>query len=119
MSSAIVLGKRKRKATAKVEPEPDADALEDAQAIFRRHFEAQFAPIQDSKKGSKQSRGKSKNATGGAEADDDNTDGVEDMRSDSEPDEDAWDGLSEEDSGGVFFRVRQAMLAITDDFFYR
>lgn len=94
MSSAIVLGKRKRRATTgQVEPAP---ALEDAQAIFRRHFEAQFAPIQDDAHQSKPPPAEA--------ADDDNTDGVEDMRSDdSESDGDAaWGGLSEEgDSQGA------------------
>lgn len=99
MSSALVLGKRKRRATtaAQVEPAraaPDAAALEDAQAIFRRHFEAQFAPIQDAAPQSKPPPAKA------ADDDDDdhNTDGVEDMRSDdSESDgDDAWGGLSEE-----------------------
>lgn len=108
MSSALVLGKRKRRATTgQVEPAPAPDAaaaaaLEDAQAIFRRHFEAQFAPIQDA------DAHQSKPPPAEADDDDDdndNTDGVEDMRSDdsSESDgDDAWGGLSEEgDSQGA------------------
>lgn len=115
MSSSIILGKRKRKAAAKVEPEPDAAEVEDAQAIFRRHFEAQFAPIQDAKKKSKQSAGSGKKTATGLEADDDGADEVEDMRSDSESDDDAWDGLSEEDdSEGMFSCVPLDWLAITD-----
>lgn len=107
MSSTGVLGKRKRKAAAKAEPEPDTAALEDAQAIFRRYFEAQFAPIQDSKKSLKQSGANLKKAAGGIEEGEDDKDddagGVEDMRSDSESDENAWNGLSgEEDSEGSF-----------------
>lgn len=114
MSSTAVLGKRKRKATAKSEPEPDTASLEDVQAIFRKHFEAQFAPIQDSRKSSNQVTGKSKKTARGAGAEDnDDTDGVEDMRSDSESDDDVWDGLSgEENSEGATLCVLPGIMAI-------
>lgn len=101
MSSAGVLGKRKRKATTKVESEPDPSALEDAQAIFRKHFEAQFAPIQDRKQNSEKGVSKGKMTIGDGQVHDD-ANGPEDMRSESESDQDAWDGVSgDEDSEGV------------------
>lgn len=124
MTSAGVLGKRKRKAIAKVKPEPepesmpDAAAMEDAQAIFRRHFEAQFAPIQTNKGTSKHNGMSKKKKAGGVggndddDDDDDDADGVEDMRSDSESDENAWDGISgEEDSEGVYFGLKNDLTA--------
>lgn len=88
-----VLGKRKRKPAQKVEKDTDGPAVEDAQEIFRRHFEAQFAPIQD------EATSKTKHAKAGPEAEDDGEGGVEDMRSDSESDDedDEWGGVSEDD----------------------
>lgn len=103
MSSAPILGKRKRKPAQKVEDDnnPDAPALEDAQAIFRRYFEAQFAPLEDKPK--TRTDGK-KSSKSGAESDgEEDGDGVEDMRSDSESEGDnEWGGLSgEDDSKGA------------------
>lgn len=70
-----VLGKRKSRSAAAA----PAISAEEAQAIFRRHFEAQFLPLDD---------GKPK------EGDGDNA--VENLRSDDEDeDEDEWDGVSE------------------------
>ncbi|KAI1374644.1 hypothetical protein F4677DRAFT_163092 [Hypoxylon crocopeplum] len=73
---ATVLGKRKSRAQ-KGEP---SISEEEAQTIFRRHFEAQFAPLEESDSISK--------VTGTSEP--------EDLRSDSEDDasEASWDGLS-------------------------
>ncbi|ROW14392.1 hypothetical protein VPNG_03971 [Cytospora leucostoma] len=127
--ATTVLGKRKRvkqqkeqknpadKATraAKVEDDDAAAAeraaLEEAQAIFRRHFEAQFVPLQEETEGAGAGKG-GKKARGPEESDDDSDGGVEDLRSDSEEEDDdddddevddddgdgddAWDGLSGE-----------------------
>lgn len=100
MPSEKVLGKRKRKPVQKAEEDTDGPAIEDAQEIFRRHFEAQFAPIQDeSDAAAGKSSGKRKNAKAGAEAEGHGEGGVEDMRSDSESDDedDEWGGVSEDD----------------------
>ncbi|KAG4222045.1 hypothetical protein PC116_g29479 [Phytophthora cactorum] len=83
---ATVLGKRKSRAQ---KPEPSV-SQEDAQAIFRRHFEAQFAPLEES-----HAAAVSKPAQ---------VDEPEDLRSDSEDDddgasEDSWDGVSESEDG--------------------
>lgn len=103
MPSDRVLGKRKRKPVEKAEDSTeDATALEDAQAIFRRHFEAQFAPLEEEEEGpDKAGKGKKAKAKADADVDDEDGDGdgVEDMRSDSESDDDGeWSGLSGEDS---------------------
>ena len=81
MPSSSTPGKRKRKAAASAE----ADALEDAQAIFRRHFEAQFAPLAGSGK-AKSKKARARAAEGDDE--DGDGDGVEDMRSDCEEEDD-------------------------------
>ncbi|CAN8096640.1 unnamed protein product [Discula destructiva] len=97
MTSEPVLGKRKRKPAQKVDDDDkSAPAPEDAQAIFRRHFEAQFAPLEDKPRAGASGN---KRARGGAESsDEEDGDGVEDMRSDSEGDDsDEWGGLSGED----------------------
>lgn len=109
----VVLGKRKRrvpaeKAAADIDAKTDeAAALEEAQAIFRKHFEAQFAPLEgsdDEEAGRSAAKGRRKVTAGkGAAGDEDDAVGVEDMRSetsDSGEDEDGqdeWDGLSSED----------------------
>lgn len=98
-SSDAVLGKRKRKPTKKVE-DGDATAAaapEDAQAIFRRYFEAQFAPLEAKPVTGTGTKTRSKNALDFEDEED--GDGVEDMRSDSESEgaEGSWDGLSGED----------------------
>lgn len=109
----MVLGKRKRRVPAeKAAADPDAKtdeaaALEEAQAIFRKHFEAQFAPLEgsdDDEAGRPAAKGRRKVAAGrGAAGDGDDAADVEDMRSetsDSGEDEDGqdeWDGLSSED----------------------
>ncbi|KAI1465010.1 uncharacterized protein F4812DRAFT_147887 [Daldinia caldariorum] len=84
---AAVLGKRKSRAQ---KPEPSV-SQEEAQAIFRRHFEAQFEPLQPS------SHAVSKPAQAADEP--------EDLRSDSDSDddddaasEDSWDGVSDSES---------------------
>lgn len=110
----VVLGKRKRrvptnKAAADVDAKADeAAALEEAQAIFRKHFEAQFAPLEGSDDDEDVSRPAAKDrrkasAGKGTNGDGDDAAGVEDMRSedsDSGEDDDSqdeWDGLSAED----------------------
>lgn len=119
VSDTTVLGKRKRvkqppppqkqpqsadKAEADEAAAAERAALEEAQAIFRRHFEAQFVPLQESEKGTSGSAGKKgrKEKAGKdsdeADEDDGGQPGVEDLRSDSEDeDDDDWDGLSGED----------------------
>ncbi|KAI1404007.1 hypothetical protein F4819DRAFT_173480 [Hypoxylon fuscum] len=76
---ATVLGKRKAR-TQKAEPPV---SQEDAQAIFRRHFEAQFAPLEPSDAVAKAALA---------------VEGPEDLRSDDSDDndgsEDEWDGIS-------------------------
>ncbi|KAI0841739.1 hypothetical protein F5Y06DRAFT_198627 [Hypoxylon sp. FL0890] len=77
---ATILGKRKSRAQ-KAEP---SVSQEEAQEIFRRHFEAQFAPLEPA-------HPISKNAP---------VDEPEDLRSDSDDvSEDSWDGLSGSESG--------------------
>lgn len=79
------LGKRKRHA---VEPEQDrrqsseeSDSIqEDAQAIFRRHFEAQFKPLPELKRVAKI---------------------VEEEPEDDSEEDSEWDGISDEDGGSV------------------
>lgn len=99
MPSDRILGKRKRKPVEKAEDSTDAAALEDAQAIFRRHFEAQFAPLEDETEDGTGKAGKSKKTVADEDIEDANGDGIEDMRSDSESEDDGeWDGVSGEDS---------------------
>lgn len=89
-----VLGKRK----AKADPEP-AISEEDAAAIFRRHFEAQFAPLPDAKE-PKVSAKKTKRDEKSVGDDGDNGRGDSDSsEGDDNEDEDEWGGLSGEDSG--------------------
>lgn len=116
MPSATLLGKRKRKPAQKVEEDTGEAALEDAQTIFRRHFEAQFAPIQNEPGGdATKPGGKSKKGQASAKLeDDDEEDGIEDMRSDSESGEeenDEWGGLSgdEDSSQGAYHENDGAM----------
>lgn len=83
-----VLGKRKSRSTATAS-EAEAGAkpaisAEEAQAIFRRHFESQFLPLDDGKPEDPSNVQDEENNT------------VEDLRSDDE-DEDEWDGVSEAD----------------------
>lgn len=106
----VVLGKRKRRVptekAADVDAKPDRSAaMEEAQAIFRKHFEAQFAPLEgsDDEASRPAAKGRRKGAAGrGAEGDREDAAGVEDMRSETsdsgEDDEsqDEWDGLSTE-----------------------
>ncbi|KAF3059442.1 hypothetical protein GL218_04463 [Daldinia childiae] len=76
---AAVLGKRKSRAQ-KTEP---SLSQEEAQAIFRQHFEAQFAPLDPSLTPSKPTH----------------IDEPEDLRSDSDDaSEDSWDGVSDSES---------------------
>lgn len=97
MPSDRVLGKRKRTPAEKAKKaghDTDAASMEDAQAIFRRHFEAQFAPLVEETKAPGEGGEGDKTK---ADADED-VDGMEDMRSGSESgDDDEWGGLSGED----------------------
>lgn len=68
-----VLGKRKA-------PEPTVSS-EDAQEIFRRHFEAQFLPIEEQEKRKAQKVRRNEDE----DEDEDDSDGSED---------DEWDGVS-------------------------
>lgn len=111
----VVLGKRKRRVPADKAADLDAKtdeaaALEEAQAIFRKHFEAQFAPLEgsdDEEPGRPAAKGRRRKAAAekGADGDEGGAAGVEDMRSetsDSGADDDSqdeWDGLSAEDDG--------------------
>lgn len=106
----VVLGKRKRRVptdkAADVDAKPDRSAAtEEAQAIFRKHFEAQFAPLEgsDGEASRPAAKGRRKGVAGrGADGDREDAAGVEDMRSETsdsgEDDEsqDEWDGLSTE-----------------------
>lgn len=114
----VVLGKRKRrvptdKAAANVDAKADeAAAVEEAQAIFRKHFEAQFAPLEGSDDDEDVSRPAAKDrrkaaAGRGTNGDGDDAAGVEDMRSedsdsgeDDDDSQDEWDGLSAGDDDG-------------------
>ncbi|KAK6063459.1 hypothetical protein SCUP515_12417 [Seiridium cupressi] len=78
-----VLGKRKSRSAA-VEGKPGVSE-EEAREIFRRHFEAQFAPLPET---TRQANGADSEGEG---------DGIEDLRSSSEDEDDEWDGLSETD----------------------
>lgn len=107
----VVLGKRKRRVPTDKAADVDAKAdksaaLEEAQAIFRKHFEAQFAPLEgsDDEARGPAAKGRRKGAAGrGQDGDRGDAAGVEDMRSetsDSGEDDDSqdeWDGLSAED----------------------
>lgn len=116
----VILGKRKRrvptdKAAANVDAKADeAAALEEAQAIFRKHFEAQFAPLEgsdddeDVSRPAAKDRRKAAAGKGRTNGDGDDAAGVEDMRSEDsdsgEEDDDSqdeWDGLSAEDDDCV------------------
>lgn len=112
MPSEHVLGKRKRKPVQKKDEDTDAAMIEDAQAIFRKHFEAQFAPIQD-EAGADASKlaGKGKKAKTTAESENDDDGGIEDMRSDPESDDGddgEWGGLSEKDGNSQGANHRNA-----------
>ncbi|KAI2782887.1 hypothetical protein F4815DRAFT_408784 [Daldinia loculata] len=77
---ATVLGKRKSRA----QQTESSLSQEEAQAIFRQHFEAQFAPLDPSHAASKSTQ----------------IDEPEDLRSDSDDaSEDSWDGVSDSESG--------------------
>ncbi|KAF4448658.1 hypothetical protein F53441_7967 [Fusarium austroafricanum] len=84
-----VLGKRK----ADTEP---AISEEDAAAIFRRHFESQFAPLPDSK----EFKSKSKKTKHEEENDGSESEESEELNSENKDDEsgDEWGGLSDKDS---------------------
>lgn len=84
-----VLGKRK------ADSEP-AVSEEDAAAIFRRHFEAQFAPLPDAE----ESNSNSKKTKQQRDADDDESDDSDRNNNVDEEDEDdeEWGGLSGDDS---------------------
>lgn len=111
----VVLGKRKRRVPADKAADADANldraaALEEAQAIFRKHFEAQFAPLEGSDdEASRPAAKERRKVAAGTGIDDDGHEaaGVEDMRSETsdsggyeDEDGDGWDGLSAEDDDG-------------------
>ncbi|KUI54349.1 hypothetical protein VP1G_01695 [Cytospora mali] len=112
-SDTTVLGKRKRvkQQQPRSKPKPaektkvddaaaavERAALEEAQAIFRRHFEAQFVPLQESEEDANGKKGgKARAGTKEAEGGEDGQGGVEDLRSDSEGDDDDDDEEDEED----------------------
>jgi hypothetical protein len=86
-----VLGKRKADAEPTI-------SEEDAAAIFRRHFEAQFAPLPDAE----ESKTNSKKTKQQGDADDDDdeshdSDGNNNVDEEEEDDEE-WGGLSGDDS---------------------
>jgi hypothetical protein len=86
-----VLGKRK------ADSEP-AISEEDAAAIFRRHFEAQFAPLPDAKE-PKSSSKKTKRDEESDEEDDGEGGDSDSNGGDGNEDGEEWGGLSGEDSG--------------------
>lgn len=91
-----VLGKRKASKVSKAS-EPSISA-EEANEIFRRHFEAQFAPLEDSHKPDEASR-KRKNDDEN-DVDDSSESSGEDDNNDIdevEGEEDEWGGLSDND----------------------
>lgn len=100
---ATVLGKRKSRASAA--PKAAAPAAkpavseEEAREIFRRHFEAQFAPLAESTTEGKETSGKKSKSKGGEKKQQQADDGVEDMRS-SDEDEDEDDDSDDEDQDG-------------------
>lgn len=114
---ATVLGKRKSRAsTAPKAAAPAANkpavSEEEAREIFRRHFEAQFAPLAESTtEGKETSSGKKSKSKGGEKKQQQVDDDVEDMRSEDEDededddedddsddeDQDDWGGLSGSD----------------------
>lgn len=116
MPSDRVLGKRKRRPAEKTEDSTDAAAVEDAQAIFRRHFEAQFAPLEEETQAGPGKAGNSKKAVADEEVEDGSGDGIEDMRSDSESEDDGeWDGVSGEGSSdGAYHQMLFLHRAQTD-----
>jgi hypothetical protein len=88
-----VLGKRKAR---EVEDKPAVD-LEDAQEIFRRHFEAQFKPLAVEPL---------RPLPATVEAEDDEDPG-------SEADDSEWEGLSE-DEEGMYIRLAKLTSSPTD-----
>ncbi|KAI1504169.1 hypothetical protein F5X99DRAFT_424194 [Biscogniauxia marginata] len=74
---ATVLGKRKSR-TQKADP---SVSQEDAMAVFRRHFEAQFKPLEPTTESTKLAPESQ----------------LEDMRSDSESSDGSWGGVSDEE----------------------
>ncbi|KAF5024003.1 hypothetical protein F66182_3949 [Fusarium sp. NRRL 66182] len=83
------LGKRK----ASAEP---AVSNEDAAAIFRRHFEAQFAPLPEAQDSSKKS--KRKEDSDSKESEDDNEEHNDGEGEYDEDEGDEWAGLSDDDT---------------------
>ncbi|KAJ4268599.1 pre-rRNA processing and 40S ribosomal subunit assembly [Fusarium torreyae] len=84
-----ILGKRK----ASAEP---AISEEDAAAIFRQHFESQFAPLPDAKESSSK-KTKRKEEDDDDESNEDDED-ENDIDEEDEEGEDEWGGISDEDS---------------------
>ncbi|KAF5655896.1 swr1-complex 5 [Fusarium sp. NRRL 25303] len=82
-----ILGKRK----AEPEPEP-LISQEDAAAIFRRHFEAEFAPLPEAE------AAKSKFKKAKHEGSSNDIESEEDGDNNSDGDDGEWSGLSDEDS---------------------
>ncbi|SPJ84270.1 uncharacterized protein FTOL_10787 [Fusarium torulosum] len=86
-----VLGKRKADAEPTI-------SEEDAAAIFRRHFEAQFAPLPDAEES--KSHSKKTKQQGDADDDDDESDDSDGNNNvdEEEEDDEEWGGLSGDDS---------------------
>jgi hypothetical protein len=103
----VVLGKRKRRVptdrAANVDAKSDKSAtLEEAQAIFRKHFEAQFAPLEgcDDEAGRPAAKTRSKGACGRGEDDGAPAENMRSETSDSGDGDDGqyeWAGLSTDD----------------------
>lgn len=84
-----VLGKRKADAEPTI-------SEEDAAAIFRRHFEAQFAPLPDAEESNSNSK-KTKQQGDADDAESDDSDRNNNVDEEDEDDEE-WGGLSGDDS---------------------
>ncbi|KAI0177715.1 hypothetical protein BJ166DRAFT_29217 [Pestalotiopsis sp. NC0098] len=101
---ATVLGKRKSRASAAPKaaaPAANKPAVseEEAREIFRRHFEAQFAPLAESTtEGKETSSGKKSKSKGGEKKQQQADDDVEDMRSSDEDEDEDEDDDEDDDS---------------------
>ncbi|KAI8249060.1 hypothetical protein K4K58_011168 [Colletotrichum sp. SAR11_239] len=106
-AAAAATKKRKTSGTVKPQPsrKPEAEAQEadeatmDAQEIFRRHFEAAFAPLPGTA-GAKRKAKKSRAAANAEESEEEEEDDEEEEDLDEDvgvDDEDGWGGVSDED----------------------
>jgi hypothetical protein len=99
--ATTVLGKRKSRSgtTPAAAPGSSNISQEEAQAIFRRHFEAQFAPLAETKFKTKNSRRAESEADGDEDEDDEDDDSMVDGSEDGDSDDgeggkNEWTGLS-------------------------